>query len=39
VVALQHEKLTQLQINLSSLARKHAGGASLPAIKTSLRFD
>jgi flagellar basal body-associated protein FliL len=39
VVEVQNEKLKQLQINLSSLARKHEEGASLAALKASLRFD
>jgi hypothetical protein len=37
---LQHETLKNLTINLSSLARLHEQeGASLPAIRMSLRFD
>ena len=39
VVELQNEKLKQLQINLSSLARKHEEGVSLAVLKASLRFD
>jgi len=38
-VVLHDEKMKSLQVNLSSLARKHEEGASLPALKTSLRFD
>lgn len=40
VAELQSEKLKELEINLSSLARKHEQeGLSLPVIKMSLRFD
>jgi hypothetical protein len=40
VAELQNEKLKELKINLSSLARKHEQeGLSLPVIKMSLRFD
>lgn len=40
VAELQNEKLKELKINLSSLARKHEQeGLSLPIIKMSLRFD
>lgn len=40
VAELQNEKLKELKINLSSLARKHEQeGLSLPAIKVGLRFD
>src|SRR5688572_6636196 len=40
VAELQNEKLRELKINLSSLARKHEReGLSLPVIKMSLRFD
>jgi len=38
-VQLKNEKIEELNVNLSSLARKHREGASLVAIKTSLRFD
>jgi biopolymer transport protein ExbB/TolQ len=39
VVTLQNEKLKELRINLSSLARKRKEGGSLQALKASLRFD
>lgn len=40
VAELRNEKLKELKINLSSLARKHEQeGLSLPVIKMSLRFD
>lgn len=40
IAELQHETLKNLTINLSSLARLHEQeGASLPAIRMSLRFD
>lgn len=40
IVELRNEKLKELKINLSSLARKHEQeGLSLPVIKLSLRFD
>ena len=40
VAELQNEKLKELKINLSSLARKHEqDGLSLPVIKMSLRFN
>lgn len=40
VAELQNEKLKELKINLSSLARKHEQeGLSLPVIKMGLRFD
>lgn len=40
VAQLQNEKLKELKINLSSLARKHEQeGLSFPVIKMSLRFD
>jgi hypothetical protein len=37
-VDLRDESLKNLSINLTSLARKHAEGASLPALKTAMRF-
>jgi len=40
VAQLQNEKLKELKINLSSLARKHEQeGLTLAVIKMSLRFD
>ena len=40
VAELRNEKLRELRINLSSLARKHEQeGLSLPVIKMSLRYD
>jgi hypothetical protein len=39
VVKLQNEKLEDLKVNLSSMARHHREGASLAALKASLRFD
>ena len=40
VAELHNEKLKELKINLSSLARKHEQeGLSFPVIKMSLRFD
>src|SRR3954451_11654969 len=40
VAELQNEKLKELKINMSSLARKHEQeGLSLPVIKMGLRFD
>ena len=38
-VQLRDEKNDKLIANLSSLARKHEEGASLPALRTSLKFD
>lgn len=38
IVQLQNESLEQLQVNLTSLAKKHRQGASLAALKTTLRF-
>jgi hypothetical protein len=38
-IALHDEKLRSLQVNLSSLARKHREhGLSLPVIKKTLQF-
>ena len=40
VARLQNEKVEELKINLSSLARKHEQeGISLPVIKMSMRFE
>ena len=40
IAELQNEKLKELKINLSSLARKHEQeGLSLPVIKMGLRFN
>src|SRR5205085_1763248 len=38
-IQLKNERIEELNVNLSSLARKHREGASLVAIKASLRFD